>query len=186
MRQEHDKNIWKRIKRVTSTSTGRTCMEVQVCNGNWTTTFMAKQDIERAIQSDVKGRFKLGNSTLISCTLLGIDLRHLNNAEVALSIIDGSFPIPHKLDNATKQILHKIGIMGNKVLKGNFSPTLEITAADYVLYHKRIREATSFKSGQYGGQTDDTQDSLTSASLISRPVNPSLRGVVVAVALTSL
>ena len=33
--------------------------------------------------------------------------------------------------------------MGSKVLQGNFSPNLQITASDYILYHKRIREATS-------------------------------------------
>jgi hypothetical protein len=81
--QEHDKNIWKRIKRVTSTSTGQTCMEVQDSNGDRITTFMAKRDIEWVIQSEVKERFKLGNSAPISRTLLGTHLRYLNNAAVA-------------------------------------------------------------------------------------------------------
>ncbi len=136
MRQEHDKNIWKRIKRVTSVSTGQTCMEVQVRNHEGVTTFTSKSDIEQAIQLEVKARFALGNSAPIARTLLGKDLRYLNNADVAFSIINGSFSIPDELDDATKLILREIGRMGSSVLQGNFSPNPQITASDYILYLK--------------------------------------------------
>jgi hypothetical protein len=72
-----------------------------------------------------------------------VELRYLNNTETALSIINGSFSIPDELDDATKLILREIGIMGSKVLEGQFSPNLTITAEDYILYHKRLRESTS-------------------------------------------
>ena len=72
MRQELDKNTWKRIKRVTSNSTGRTCMEVQVCNDAGVTTFTSKTDIERAIQLEVKARYALGNSAPIPVLFLAM------------------------------------------------------------------------------------------------------------------
>ena len=176
MRQEHDKNIWKRIKRVTSTSTGRTCMEVQVRERDKITTFTTKQDIERAIQSEVKERFALGNSAPISRTLLGTDLRYLNNADVAFSIINGSFTIPDELDDATKLILREIGIMGSKILEGNFLPTLEITAADYVHYHKRIRESTSSSpSGLHLGHGKAAAFSVTLAQVHATQMNLIIR-----------
>jgi hypothetical protein len=143
MRQEHDKNIWRRIKRVTNTSTSRACMEVQVQEGCARTMYTSKADIECAIQSETKSRLALGNSAPISRSLLGLELNYLNNAEVAFSIVNGSYPIPQELDEATKLILSEIGIMGSKVIKGHVAPNLTITAKDYMVYHKRVRESTS-------------------------------------------
>ena len=53
MRQEHDRNVWKRIKRVTNTSTSRACMEVQVKRGSQTISFTSKTDMEQAIQPEI-------------------------------------------------------------------------------------------------------------------------------------
>lgn len=143
MKQEHDRNVWKRIKRVTNTSTSRACLEVQVKKGDHTFSFTSKTEMEQAIQHEIKSRFALGNSAPISRTLLGEELKYLSDANVAFSIIEGTYEIPEDLDDATTFILREIGIMGKQVLDGGFFPHLTITGEDYVKYHKRLRESTS-------------------------------------------
>ncbi len=118
-------------------------MEVQVSDGHSTTTHATKANIEQAIQQEIKARFAFGNSAPISRTLLGLELHYLENSELAFSIVNGTFPILDELDEATKLILHEIGIMGSKVLRGQFASSLTITSEDYIHYHRRIRESTS-------------------------------------------
>lgn len=172
MKQEHDRNIWKRIKRATKTSTSRACLEVQVKNGQQTASYTSKQDIEKAIQHEIKSRFSLGNSAPISRTLLGDDLRYLSNAEVAFAIIEGTFQIPPDMDPATTLILREIGIMGKKVLEGNHFPQLTITGADYIKYHKRLREATSSSpSGFHHGHGKASAHSPLLADIYASQMN---------------
>ncbi len=172
MKQEHDRNIWKRIKRATNTSTSRACMEVQVRDGQQTTTYTSKTDIENAIQHEIKSRFALGNSAPISRTLLGDDLKYLSNPAVAFAIIDGSFQIPSELDPATTLILREIGIMGKKVLAGEYFPQLRITGSDYINYHKRLRESTSSSpSGFHHGHGKASAHSTTLADIYATQMN---------------
>lgn len=176
MRQEHDRNIWKRIKRATNTSTSRACMEVQVKAGQVTTTHTTKTDIEQAIQREIKSRFSLGNSAPISKTLLGDDLKYLSNAEVAFAIIEGSFEIPSDTDVATALILTEIGVMGKQVLEGKHFPQLTITGADYVKYHKRLHEATSSSpSGFHHGHGKSSAQSPLLADIYATQMNLIIR-----------
>jgi hypothetical protein len=143
MRHEQDRSMWKQIKKATNKSTGRACLEVQVQEGNCMKSYAKKTEVELAIQREIKARFSLGNSAPIARSLLGHDLEYLANAETAYSIIQGTFPIPADLDEATRMILHEIGVIGQRILEGDFSPSLHITAEDYKKYHKYIRESTS-------------------------------------------
>lgn len=172
MKQEHDRNIWKRIKRATNTSTSRACMEVQVKRGQVTTSYTSKPDIENAIQHEIKSRFALGNSAPISRSLLGEDLKYLANSEIAFAIIDGSFQIPDDLDPATMLILREIGIMGKKVLAGEHFPQLTITGSDYIKYHKRLRESTSSSpSGFHHGHGKASAHSPVLADIYATQMN---------------
>jgi ribonuclease HI len=176
MRQEHDKSIWKRIKRVTKTSTSRACLEVQVQEHESTTTYTNKTDIEDVIQREIKSRFALGYSAPISRTLLGNDLQYLTNSEVAFSIINGSFQIPEDLDDATKLILQEIGILGRRVLEGDMAPRLTITGADYIQYHKRIKESTSSSpSGLHHGHCKAAAFSMDIAEIHATQMNLIIR-----------
>ncbi len=96
-------------------------MEVEIRNDVGTTTVTSRRTIEQAIQSEVKSRFVLGNNAPISCTLSGIKLRYLNNAEVAFSIINGTFPILDKLDDATKLLWN--WKYGKQCTQGRLLPT---------------------------------------------------------------
>ena len=166
MQQEQNSCMWKRIKRVTNKSTSRACREVQVSNGQSMITYTQKEDIEQAIQQEIRNRFSLGNCAPISNTLLGTELRYLSNSDIAPSIISGTYNIPDELDEATTMILHKIGVMGQKVLKGAHFPNLEISGDDYKRYHKQVRESTSLSpSGLHlgHGKAAAFSDSLAEA-----------------------
>ena len=176
MRQEHDKGIWKRIKRAISTSTSRACMEVQVKEGANIVSYSSKQDIEQAIQHEIKARFALGNSAPISRSLLGDDLKYLSNSDVAFSIIEGTYQIPEDLDKATTLILKEIGMMGKQVLEGQHFPNLTITGADYIYYHKRLRESTSSSpSGFHHGHGKAAAHSPLLADIYATQMNVIIR-----------
>ncbi len=62
------------------------------------------------------GQFHLAHNAPIATTLLGYELRYLNNIDITYAILREEYNPPHYLDDATKLILNEIGKLGTSVL----------------------------------------------------------------------
>ncbi len=137
--------MWYLIKRTVKDPHNPSVLKVQRVLGGKTKEYSIQEDVENAIQRECEIRFSLAHSTPIMSTLLGDQLRYLEDGELARFIISGTFDIPADLYPATTMILKEIGKMGLKIMNGEGNEII-ITPAEFTFFWKRVGEFTSSSS----------------------------------------
>ena len=164
--REESKRMWHLIKRTVKNPHSPSVLKVQRIIGGDTREYHTQEDVEYAIQRECEIRFSLAHSAPIMSNLLGHKLRYLGDADLANSIINGSYNIPADLDPATTLILKEIGKMGREIIQGNGTEII-ITPDDLIQFWKHVGEFTSSSSSgvHYGHYKAAIQDETIVAIL---------------------
>jgi hypothetical protein len=158
--------MWYPIKRTVKDPHSPSVLKVQRVLDGETREYVVQKDVENAIQRECKIRFSLAYSAPIMSSLLGDQLRYLQDEELARSIITGTYDIPTDLDEATTLILKEIGKMGFKILNGE-GQEIVITPAEFIHFWKNVGEFTSSSSSgvHYGHYKAGIQDQTSTTVL---------------------
>jgi hypothetical protein len=195
LKNERDRNIWRRINKVTRPALGRSCMQVQVESNGQTTSFHNKEDIEREIQQECESRFKLGHSAPITHSLLGEDLHYFQHPDIAVQILDGSYPIPDDMDQPTALMITEMGRLGRTLRQQEYKVMTDVSKDEYQQYFARINENTSSSpSGLHLGHDKAAakSDELSSIfalqmnTILTSGIHPSRWGVALQVMLEKI
>ena len=131
---------------------GKAVLQVEELQNGHTITHTDRTGVERAIQRECEELFLLGHCAPISNSLLGLELRYMQDSSIANDILTGSYVIPDDLDSATALLLSEIGKMGNKILRDPTDAVSTISTTQYQHYFGRIKENTaSSPSGLHHG-----------------------------------
>jgi hypothetical protein len=163
---EKSKCMWYLIKQTVKDPHSPSILKVQQVQDGETREYVVQEDVENAIQGECKIRFSLAHSTPIMSSLLGDQLRYLQDEELARLIITGTYDIPTNLDEATTLILKEIGKMGLKILNGK-GQEIVITPAEFIHFWKKVGEFTSSSSSgvHYGYYKAAIQDQTSTTVL---------------------
>ena len=105
-------------------------------------TYVAKEDMEQAIQTETEYRFQLAHSAKIHSSSLAYQLGYLSDTEVAKQILEGTYEIPDDIDDATALILDEIARIGMEIVSHD-REKITITPEDFCRYWKGVKEKTS-------------------------------------------
>ena len=94
------------------------------------------------VQEEFETRFTLAHNAFIMKHSLAGKLRYLEDEDIARAIVDGTYEIPSKLEEATKYILQEIGKMGKATRNGEEHEII-ITTEDFQTFWKRVSEWTT-------------------------------------------
>jgi hypothetical protein len=118
-------------------------MQVEVVSHGHTLLYNNKDEVEIAIQQECENRFWLGHSAPINNTLLGHQLRYMEDPEIAEQVLNGTYPIADDFDPGTALLLIEMGRMGQLVRTVDLPDITTIQMADYQQYGRRLNENTS-------------------------------------------
>ena len=129
--------MWTNIKYVVKYPRSSQVLRVQRLEHGVVCEYTSKEDIERVVQEEHEARFTLAHNAPITKHSLAEKLRYLEDEDVARVIVDETYEIPPKLDEATEFILQEIGDMGGKTKCGDGHEII-ITTGDFQTFWKRV------------------------------------------------
>jgi hypothetical protein len=142
IRSEESRKIWFLINRVTDDPRSGGVMRVERVVDGVKETYVVKEDMEQAIQTETEYRFQLAHSAKIHSSSLAYQLGYLSDTEVAKQILEGTYEIPDDIDDATALILDEIARIGMEIVSHD-GEKITITPEDFRRYWKAAKEKTS-------------------------------------------
>jgi len=88
-----------------------------------------QDETETSIFNEIETRFRLTCKAPISSTKLIDQLGYLGDSEIATQIVEGTYNIPDKVDDATALVLEEIGHIGVELYNGDV--TISITPEEF-------------------------------------------------------
>ena len=109
-----------------------------------------QEETEQFIFEETEYHFQLAMEAPISRTKLIDQLGYLGDSKISQQIIEGTYDVPDKIDNATALILEEINKIGTQLKNGEV--VIEITKEEFKHFWHCIKEGmASYYSGIHYG-----------------------------------